>query len=134
LIPAVYPSQEAVIRLHEEIIRLAGGEQGFVSLSNLSYFLDTAKDTGEDLPEDKAIIRKSGYLLFNLINLHPFLDGNKRTAFEVTKNFLRLNGCAFAPEEDDAFGMLASISKGELDAESTEKWVARNLRRGGEQR
>jgi death-on-curing family protein len=92
-----------------------------VSLSNLSYFLDTAKDTGEDLPEDKAIIRKSGYLLFNLINLHPFLDGNKRTAFEVTKNFLRLNGCALAPEEDDAFDTLVSISKGEMDAESTDK-------------
>jgi prophage maintenance system killer protein len=28
-----------------------------------------------------------------MVNLHPFLDGNKRTAFEVTKNFLRLNGC-----------------------------------------
>jgi len=74
------------------------------------------------------------YLLFNLVNLHPFLDGNKRTAFEVTKNFLRLNGWSFAPEDDDAFGILVSISKGDLDAESTERWIARNLRRKGERR
>ena len=125
-----YPSYEAVIRVHETIIREAGGEQGFVSPSNLSYILDTVKDIGEDLAEEKAMTRKSGYLLFNLVNLHPFLDGNKRTAFEVTKTFLRLNGWGFEPEEDDAFGTLVSVSKGELDAESTEKWIARNLRRG----
>jgi len=101
-----------------------------VSPSNLSYILDTVKDIGEDLAEEEAMIRKSGYLLFNLVNLHPFLDGNKRTAFEVTKNFLRLNGAGFEPEEDVAFGTLVSVSKGELGAESAEKWIARNLRRG----
>jgi hypothetical protein len=33
------------------------------------------------------------------------------------QNFLKLSlGWAFEPKEDDAFGMLVSISKGELDA------------------
>lgn len=102
-----------------------------VSSSNLAYALETAKDIGENLPEAKAMIRKSGYLLFNLINLHPFLDGNKRTAFEVTKNFLRLNGWIWEPAEQDAFDTLVSIAKGTLDAESTERWIARDLSRGG---
>jgi death-on-curing protein len=105
-----------------------------VSPANLAFILDAVKDIGEGLPEDGAMVKKSGYLLFNLVDLHPFLDGNKRTAFEVAKNFLRLNGRIFEPGEDDAFGTLLSISKGELDAESTEKWVGRNLSRGGEQR
>ncbi len=77
----------------------------------------------------KNIYRKSGYLLFNLVDLHPFLDGNKRTAFEVAKTFLRLNGWSFEPDESDAFGTLMSISKGELDERSTEMWMARNLSR-----
>jgi death on curing protein len=123
-----------VVRVHEEIVRRTGGEQGFVSPTNLAYVLDGAKDIGEDLPEDKAVVRKSGYLLFNLVDLHPFLDGNKRTTFEVSKNFLRLNGWGFDPDEEDAFGTLMSISKGELNAVSTEKWVARNLSKGREQK
>jgi death-on-curing protein len=128
----IYPSYEAVARLHEEIVMITGGEQGFVSPSNLAYVLETAKDIGENLSEANAIVRKSGYLLFNLVNLHPFLDGNKRTAFEVTKDFLNLNGWKFDPQEDDAFATLISISKGDSDAATTERWVARNLSKGKE--
>jgi len=105
-----------------------------VSLSNLGYILETAKDTGGNLSEADAILRKSGYLLFNLVNLHPFLDGNKRTAFEVAKDFLNLNGWKFEPDEDDAFATLMSISKGDSDAQTTERWIARNLSKGKEKR
>ena len=125
----LYPSKDAVLRLHGKIIEIAGGEQGFVSQSNLAYVLETVKDIGGDLPEEGAVIRKSGYLLFNLINLHPFLDGNKRTAFEVTKTFLKLNGWRFEPAEDAAFTQLLSVSKRESDPEATELWIARNLSR-----
>ena len=100
-----------------------------MSLSNLAYILETAKDIGENLSTSDAILRKSSYLLFSLVNLHPFLDGNKRTAFEVAKDFLNLNGWKFEPDEDDAFAMLVSISKGDSDMESTERWIARNLSR-----
>ncbi|MDG6969484.1 MAG: type II toxin-antitoxin system death-on-curing family toxin [Nitrososphaerota archaeon] len=124
-----YPSQDAVIQLHEGIIRQSGGEQGFVSASNLAYVLETSQDIGEGLPEEQAIARKGGYLLFNLVNLHPFLDGNKRTAFEVTKTFLNLNGWDFSPTEENAFSMLKSVSSGATDAQSTEGWVGRNLSR-----
>jgi death-on-curing protein len=115
--------------VHEEIIRRIGGERGFVNPANLAFIVDAVKDIGEDLPEDKAMVRKSGYLLFNQVDLHPFVDGNKRTAFEVAKSFLRLNGWSFEPDEDDAFGALMSISKGELDEGSTEVWMTRNLSR-----
>ena len=133
-IPAVYPSRDAVLRLHEAIIRQSGGEQGFVSLSNLAYVLETAKDIGEGMLEDKAVVRKAGYLLFNLINLHPFLDGNKRTAYEVTKSFLEQNGWHLEPADQDAYATLLSISGGKFDAESTERWVAMNLSKGGGKR
>ena len=103
-----------------------------MSVSNLAYVLETSQDIGEGLRERQAVVRKAGYMLFNLVTLHPFLDGNKRTAFEVVKSFLGLNGWEFDPVEDDAFATLRSISSGQMDAQSTESWVARNLsRRGG---
>jgi len=100
-----------------------------LSPSNLTYILDTATDIGERMPEEKAIVRKASYMLFNLVSLHPFLDGNKRTAFEVSKNFLMLNGWAFEPEEDGAFKTLVSIASGSFDAQAAEAWIARNLSR-----
>ena len=96
--------------------------------------LETTKDIGESLPDEQAIIRKAGYLLFNLVSLHPFLDGNKRTSFEVTENFLELDGWEFAPSEDDSSSTLKSISSGAMDAGSTEGWLARNLSRRGKRK
>ena len=125
-----YPSHAAVIRLHEHIIKQSDGQQGFASVSNLDYLLDTARDVGGASQEEKAVVQKGGYLLFNLVSLHPFLDGNKRTAYEITKAFLNLNGWEFNPSEDDAYSTLKSIASGELDVRATERWVGRNLRRG----
>jgi death-on-curing protein len=124
-----YPSQDAVLQLHEKIVRQSGGQLGFVSVSNLANVLETSQDIGEGLREEQAVVRKAGYLLFNLVNLHPFLDGNKRTAFEVAKTFLDLNGWSFDPPEEEAFSTLKAVSSGAIDAESTEDWVGRNLSR-----
>ena len=129
-----YPSQEAVIRMHEMIIKQSGGHQGFVSISNLAYILETSRDIGEASSEEEAVVRKAGYLLFNLVTLHPFLDGNKRTAFEVVKTFLNLNRWEFNPSEDDSYSALKSIASGEQDAQSTERWVGRNLSRAKSRR
>ena len=63
--PVEYPSQDAVLRLHERIIRQSGGQQGFVSISNLAYVLETSQDIGEGLPEEQAVVCKAGYLLYN---------------------------------------------------------------------
>ena len=103
-----------------------------VSPSNLSYTLETLQDIGEHLPEEEAAIRKAGYLLYNIVSMHPFLDGNKRTAFEVAKNFLRLNGWVFEPEEQEVFKTLISTASGKKDVKDIELWIGRNLRKADE--
>ena len=57
---------------------------------------------------------------------HPFIDGNKRTAYVALETFLALNGFAFpASDEDSALTML-SMAAGDLpDAEFT-AWVRRH--------
>ena len=101
------------------------------SSSNLAYILDTVKDIGEHLSDGDAAKRKRAYLRYKIINTHPFLDGNKRTAFEGTKNFLRLNGWLFDPDEEDSFNTLLSIARGEIGVNEAEEWIGRNLGRVG---
>jgi len=43
--------------------------------------------------------------------LHPFIDGNKRTALEATKAFLEFNGQELQAGEDESFDTLISIAK-----------------------
>lgn len=126
----VYPSFEAVLEAHIRIIRKIGGQTGSVNASNLKYILETVHDIGEESENaQKVIKRKAAYMMYNMVVSHPFLDGNKRSAFEITKRFLELNGWVLAPRDEDAFNKLVSIANGTLDQEDVEEWIGNNLRK-----
>jgi len=124
----LYPSYDVTMKTHERIMEESGGRQGMVSPSNLAYILDAVLEVGEKMYGRDAACAKAAYLLYNIINAHPFLDGNKRTAFEVARNFLRLNGWEVRVEEEETFETLISIARGDLPVQKIQEWIARNLR------
>lgn len=128
----LYPSFEAVMEAHAMIIRTTGGQAGMVSSSNLKYILEIVQDIGEELDDvGEAIKIKATYLMYRMIVSHPFLDGNKRSAFEVTKRFLELNNWIFMPRAEEAFSKLILIAGDRLDQDDVEEWIGKNLRQGG---
>ncbi|MCP8313505.1 MAG: type II toxin-antitoxin system death-on-curing family toxin [archaeon] len=122
-----YPSPEQVDMLYREIIRRTGGESGYLNRSNLDYILDAVKDVGERLPRKEALIRKAAFLLYNIIRMHPFLNGNKRTAFELTKIFLESNGYRLQSGVQEAFEFVLEIASGKLSMSDIESWIQKRL-------
>jgi len=49
---------------------------------------------------------------------HPFLNGNKRTAFATTIAFLQSNGCDLNMTEDEAYNMVMQVAQGEMSKEA----------------
>ena len=86
----IYLSVEEVLLIHRQCIERAGGASG-------------VRDHG--LLESAVFRPQSGYyptpivqaaaLLESLLMNHPFVDGNKRTAFAATYIFLKNNGLLF---------------------------------------
>lgn len=124
-----YPSPEAVIEAHKRIVKASGGTAGVLQITNLSYILDTVKDIGKGSEHDK-LISKAAYILYKIVTLHPFIDGNKRTAFETAKGFFQLNAQHFEAEEDESFNMLISVAKGESSVRDVEVWIRKHLKQG----
>ncbi len=60
---------------------------------------------------------------FALTSNHPFVDGNKRTAFAAAGVFLELNGHQLRASEPDAVLAVLALSKGELDAQEFGNWL-----------
>ena len=114
-------------RLYQGIVDVTGGEHGYLSRSNLEYLLDTVKDVGERLPRKQAIIKKAAFLLYNVIVVHPFLNGNKRTAFEITRSFVSSNGYRLESDTTDSFRFLLEVAAGKVSENAVETWVARHL-------
>lgn len=122
-----YPSTEQVSKLYKRIVEQTGGEHGYLSKSNLDYLLDTIKDIGERLPKRQAIIKKAAFLLYNVVIIHPFLNGNKRTAYELVRLFLESNGFKISPITKDAYEFLLEVASGKTSESEVELWIATNL-------
>jgi death on curing protein len=65
---------------------------------------------------------------FGLVRNHPFLDGNKRTAFIVAVTFLELNGRRFTAAEADAAVQTLALAAGAISESTYAAWLHANSR------
>jgi death-on-curing protein len=63
---------------------------------------------------------------FGLAKNHPFIDGNKRTAFIVAVVFLELNGMRFQAGEADAAVATLALAAGEMTEASFAAWLRKH--------
>jgi len=122
-----YPSSEDVEWAHNRILDLTGGERGDLAKANLEFVLDRMKEIGERLGFHEAIVKKAAFLLHSLVTQHPFINGNKRTAFEALKVFLEPNGYIINASDDEIYTLLGLISKGQASLTQVEEWMETNL-------
>ena len=65
---------QEIIEIHADIIRDFGGASGIRDAATLDYIIYQVNRTNN-------ILRKSAIILNGIAAGHPFVDGNKRTAF-----------------------------------------------------
>ena len=63
-----------------------------------------------------------------IIKNHPFLDGNKRTAFVVAVVFLEYNGYEVFATEAGATAATFSLASSEMTEEQFARWLEANSR------
>ena len=61
-----------------------------------------------------------------LVQNHPFVDGNKRTALVVSFAFLDINGISVKAAQEDAYTTILGLAAGEIDEEQLADWFERN--------
>jgi death-on-curing protein len=122
-----YLSVEEAEWFHDRILELTGGERGDLAKANLEFVFERVKDIGEGLDRDKGVAKKAAFLLHSLVVHHPFINGNKRTAFEVVEAFLELNGYPLRAKTDDIYNLLSEIGAGKTSETQAEEWIATNL-------
>jgi death-on-curing protein len=58
---------------------------------------------------------KAAALLYSLTRNHPFVDGNKRTAWAATAVFYQINGYIIFAEDGHIVGLVVDVAEGLLD-------------------
>jgi death-on-curing protein len=64
---------------------------------------------------------------FGVARNHPFVDGNKRTAWVLARLFLAINGHRLAFSPSDAIAMVLALAAGEMAQEQVTDWFRERL-------
>jgi len=120
----VYLTVAEVLAIHRRQIEHYGGIQGLgdqgaleaaVFRPQIGYYANLAEEAAA--------------LLESLANNHPFVDGNKRVAFDATHTFLLVNGFTIVadPAETYVF-MIDSMAQGRFRFPFILDWINAHLR------
>ena len=60
---------------------------------------------------------------YGIARNHPFIDGNKRTAFVAVELFLSLNGFTLTATDVDCVITMLALAAGELREEAFARWL-----------
>ena len=63
---------------------------------------------------------------YGIARNHPFIDGNKRTAFVAVELFLCLNGHTLTATDVDCVITMLALAAGELSEEAFARWLRAN--------
>jgi len=117
-----YLTQIEVLAMHSDQIERYGGSQGVRDYGLLESALYRPQ-TGYygDLIEEAAALWES------LAQNHPFIDGNKRTAFAATYTFLAINGIRLTADSSETYLFIAGLYEaGTFRFENLVQWLRFN--------
>ena len=120
----VWLSRQFILAIHDEQLAEHGGAIGVRDEGLLDSALARPLNrAGYGVPDT---VELAALYAIAIARNHPFVDGNKRTAFVALVTFLGLNGMVFEPPEVDATMAVLRLAAGEMDDEEFTAWVRTN--------
>lgn len=108
-------SREFVEALHAEQLRLHGGASGIRDQGMLESAL--ARPLQKEAYGEPDLNELAAAYLFGIAKNHPFVDGNKRTAFAAADLFLYFNGLSVEADPMDIIRFVFGVAAGDIDEE-----------------
>lgn len=124
--PWRWVAAEVLLAVHEEQLAEHGGAAGVRDLGLLESALARPQNQvayGNPDAADLAAAYGVG-----LAKNHPFIDGNKRTAFVAVELFLALNGHDLVADDADCVLTMLSVAAGSLDEPGFAAWLRTHSR------
>jgi death-on-curing protein len=115
-------SRLSVVLLHAESVAEHGGREGLRDGGLLQSALARARNlySYEAVTEVQRLAAAYG---FGIARNHPFLDGNKRTAFLAIGLFLLKNGYVLETDDTEATQTMLALASGALSEAELVEWI-----------
>ncbi|QQS13578.1 MAG: type II toxin-antitoxin system death-on-curing family toxin [Rhodospirillales bacterium] len=117
---------ESVLAMHDEQIADHGGGTGLRDAGLLESALAKPMPLATYGDPDAAALAAA--YAFGVTRNHPFVDGNKRTAFVAAYAFLAHNAHDLDATEVDAVLAFTELAAGRIDEETLGAWYRKHIR------
>ncbi|TAG47179.1 MAG: type II toxin-antitoxin system death-on-curing family toxin [Betaproteobacteria bacterium] len=113
-----------ITAIHEAQLAEHGGIIGIRDAGLLESALMRPQNLAQyETPDAAALAAAYGY---GISRNHPYLDGNKRTAFVAVELFLALNGFELVASDADCVMTMLKVAAGEISEDAFAEWIRRN--------
>jgi len=121
----VWIETDVALAIHDRQLAEHGGGRGVRDTGALEASLARPVNKWSYGEEDAAALAAA--YAFGLARNHPFVDGNKRTAWVLARLFLALNGHSLAYTAEAAIEAMLALAAGELSEEEIADWFRGHL-------
>lgn len=111
---------------HDTLLKEFGGGSGVRDLNGLEAAIARPYATFDQQELYPTGIEKAAAILESLIINHPFIDGNKRTAYGLMQLILNDYHLIVKVTEDAQYNFVISASTGEIRFDETKTWLEAN--------
>jgi death-on-curing protein len=115
-----------VLHIHSDQVQAHGGSLGLRDRGLLESALERPRNRFHYEPDADLAAVAAAYG-FGISSNHPFIDGNKRVAFQAMYLFLGLNGFRIDAPEEEVVALVLSLANGALDEPSLADWLREHL-------
>jgi death-on-curing protein len=123
------PSPIAIKEIHDTFVERYGAA-GYMCEGMVEGCLERAMTFVYDFQPFPKLFLKAAALLYSVIVFHPFVDANKRTAFESTRILLRMNGYRLIVTASEGVAFTKSIAELKVtQVFDIAKWLRQHSRR-----
>lgn len=127
MLPPEFVLNADVLDIHQRQIERFGGMSGIRDSGLLESALAQPQATffGEFL--HPTIPDQAAAYLYHLAKNHPFVDGNKRTAFATMIAFLTINGYDLNLSQNKAYALVMRVAQGEMTKEELSAFLEKHI-------
>lgn len=117
-------SVDAATAMHAEQVALFGGPVGIRDITLLESAL--ARPVNKFAYGEFDLAALAAAYAFGIARNHPFIDGNKRAAFQAMIVFLGMNGVVLEFKIAEAITIILDLAAGLVSEDSLARWIRDN--------
>ncbi|HYE21628.1 MAG TPA: type II toxin-antitoxin system death-on-curing family toxin [Tepidisphaeraceae bacterium] len=118
-------TKEEILAVHEQVLAAHGGTAGVRDPGLLESALGRPQHLAAYGQGD--VIDWAAAYAHGIANNHPFLDGNKRTAFVAAALFLECNGFRVIAAEEEVVLMVLGLADKSISQDAFAEWLRQNV-------